>query len=282
MDKMELRKVLLNTPKKELEKLIGSFNSNCPHFNLKINYSTIKQELLASKLWAILMNLKETYPDEDFPVCIKILSEEKDKPNETENISKTSKEVFRIIPFSPNSICKHLYELISTDKKLMEKWRKDRKYHGFTSFIASNDICIPPGLEKLLYDNLFDEENDDTDDAILINYARYQLDMYEEDFKSFFSKLSDEEIDIVLSLHLLFKWIISLLEIRKEKINYKYDDLPILKRVILAQYLKLKSDNKCDKTMDEELDEIADIINELVYERMVDLNIKIIPWGDLD
>lgn len=287
---MELRRVLFKKPKKELIELIGKFSRECPHFTSNRDVYSLNQEVLASKLWGILLNLRLTYPNEDYSICLDILSkkkkEKKEKASEKIDIylkkpqEHVSEYKIKIIPFLPDEICKNLHVLISKNQNLMEKWKNERKYQGFISFLATNEICIPSALEKMLYDKLFYVDGEFmVEDALLIDYARYQLDKWEENLKAFISVLTNEEIDMIFSLHLLYRWIVNILEERNEKISYTYNDIPLLKRVLLAQYLKLINNDKCT---DDELDNLAEVINDIVYYRIDNLSIKVLPWGDLD
>lgn len=155
-----------------------------------------------------------------------------------------------------------------------------RDYIGFTSFLATNDICIPPDLEKLLYNNLFEKDKpNEVSEETLLKYARYQLEYWENELKKVFKGLNSEEIKVIFSLHFLYHGLVFILEKRNIKISYAYDDIPLLKRVIVAQLLKLISDVICS---DDELDKLAENLNNIIDERINNTSIKIIPWSDLE
>lgn len=290
MNKLELRKVLRKKKKSELIDLVGIFSKECPHFPLGRKVNKLNQEDLVSKLWGILLNLRSNYPDEDYSICLDILSRKDDKKAKMEiedssSYSNTQKvqtviSKFKIIPFVPNEVCTHLFELISDNNDMLRIWKNKHKLQGFVAFLAGNDISLPPALEILLYNRLFKNIQDyEVEESLIIDYSRRQLDLLEETLYAFFKTLKNNEIEIIFSIHLIYNFIIRLLEENNEKINFTYDDIPLFKRVILAQYLKISNKNECT---DEELDNLAINLIDIMYDKSDKFNIKIMPWGDLD
>ena len=78
---------------------------------------------------------------------------------------------------------------------------------------------------------------------------------------------------------MLYYGLVCVLEKRNIKISYAYDDIPLLKRVIVSQILKLNSDGSCT---DDDLDKLAESLNKIVDERINNTCIKIMPWSNLE
>lgn len=283
MDKMELRKVIFKKAKKELNKFIDIFSEKCPHFSLKMDLKKSKKDVIAYKLWVILLNLSSNYPNEG-DICLSILSNESQIENPSHNIESSDTILVTVdvehIPFMPDNICKLLYNLYVEDKEFMKNWRKDREFLGFSYFLASNDLCIPPDLEKMLYNRLFQENiKFEYGEGTLLDYSRYQVENWEKELKKVLTELSNSEISIIFSLNLLYYKLISLLETKNVKIIYNFDDIPLLKRVILAQLLKLDKNGACP---DENLEDLAELLNDVMDFKVNNTNIKILPWSELD
>jgi len=282
MDRSELRQVLNKKPKRELIELIEIFSQKCPNFQVKFNANQLNKEMLASKLGSVLLHLIALYP-EDQDACFDILT------GEIEVISKIKKKDVIIsnrelmivsIPFDSQKICDYFYKKLSSDSQFMEFWYSKRLYMGFLALLALNDIGLPSDIENHLFQRLFQgQPKEDTEESLIIRFSRFQLDNWEEEFKKIKQELNDAELEVVLSYNYIFKELISILERERVKINYNYDDIPILKRVLTAQYLKLKKDNDCN---DDNLDEIADLINNIAEERINESYIKLFPWSDFE
>lgn len=105
------------------------------------------------------------------------------------------------------------------------------------------------------------------------------MDIWEIEFNKILENLNKEEIEVILALNYIFQSLIANMEKRNEKINYNYDDIPLLKRVCLAQYLKLLNKKNCS---DDQLDELAEMINDVIEHKIIDSNIKLLPWSDFE
>ncbi|MHA1427597.1 MAG: hypothetical protein ACTSQI_16545 [Candidatus Helarchaeota archaeon] len=287
MDRNELRRQLEKIPKPDLIDLIKLFESACPDFELKFNPSNLEFKILVSNTWAIIRSMQEEYPETDYIKCLTLLAqkinrmeEEKSvrtveiRSNATESISE-----LQVIPFNANELCKYLSKLLKESEHFMKNWNEFRNFFGFCALLTTNAIPIPRDLEPVLFQFIFYPNEDTSFEARqLIDYSRHQLDVLEKDFKELFSLLDTKETDLILSLNLLFWEIRSLMEDSNIKINYNSDDLPLLKRVILAQCIKL-TENSCS---DELIDEKAEILNEIINVKIPDISINVLPWGELD
>lgn len=280
MDKIELRQVLRKKPKKELIELIDIFSKECPHFKFNFDVRKPNKELLASRLGSILLNLREEYPNEQ-NFCIEILSEKKLERSQTNKEKDNIKtiQIIKSIPFNPQKICKHFHTILTEDNNFINLWHEDRQYFGFSSLLRINDLGIPEDVEKCLYERIFISSQSDWDKEMLVKYARYQLDIWEIEFNKILENLNKEEIEVVLALNYIFQSLVANMEKRNEKINYNYDDIPLLKRVCLAQYLKLLNKKNCS---DDQLDELAEMINDVIEHKIIDSNIKLLPWSDFE
>ncbi len=217
IDRMKLKKYISNKIKRDLIEITNKFAEECPSLNLKFNAEDLDHDLLASRLLEILMYLETTHPD-NYLKCINILSEvEKEKDSKSSTPLRIKQEIdkfhiieaIKIIPFVPDDICKHLFELLSKDQDITKQWDSNRHFLGFRAFLATNEISIPLALEELLYNNLFKSNKiQDYGEATLIAYGRYQLDIWEEDLKAILSELSIEDVDMIFSLHLIYQWIV--------------------------------------------------------------------------
>lgn len=282
MNKFELRHLLRKKKKTELNDLINIFSQECPHFKIKLE-TKLDKETLASRVWVGLINLKVNFPEPEFTLCMEILAKLENKMESSEDANETQlpyDQTIKYIPFSANEIINYLFSLIKHNETLLEKIN-DRKFHGFKVFLRFNDITILETLETILYNKVFDEtiENLDISENDYLEYARHRLDVTENVLKDFFTRLNDEEIDIILSLNLLFHHILEALESENVKINYTYDDIPLLKRAFVAQYLNFFNDGELG---DDDLDKIVCIINNIIQMKVTDLIINTIPWTDLE
>ena len=284
MDDRELRKILTKKPKKELIELLSDISIKYPH--LKINFVAYKlqQSILVSRIWQLFLLMKAEYSKEYTEFIRIIVEKEQNQSRKKITKSDTSKQeefgIYKTLPFVADDICQHFHDLIKKDQKLMSIWNSNRRFYGFISLLGRNNISIPEDLIKILYTNIFEsKEKTELETSVLINYARYHLDLWEKYFKTVLSKLSIEELDLILSLHLLYDWIVELLTKKGERIIFKYDDIPLMKRVILAQYLKLLEGRKCS---DDELNRTAEKLKEIINIRVKRYNMEILPWGDLE
>ena len=276
MDKLELRRVIFKKPKKELLEFIGTVSEKCPHFQVPSDMERLRPEILASRLLSILLNLKYDYPEEE-SVCIELLSKEAIE-GEGAIIEEEISKVIKFITFNPNEICKYFFQLIKDDEDFMENWNEKLLFSGFVSLLSINGIGLPTDMEELLFQKVFKIQQD-IDYDLAIKYARFQLDDWEKELKLVISELGSEELQEIFALNLIFQGIASILEKNNVKINYNYDDIPLLKRVILAQYLKLLIEGVC---IDEDLDEFAERINNIIDNKITESNIKLLPWSDLE
>lgn len=281
MDKLELRRVLFKKPKKELLEFIGTVTEKCPHFRVPSDMERLRPEIIASRLLSILLNMRLDYPEEE-SLCIELLSNEdiEEKFQEGALIKEELSKATKYIPFNPNEICKYFFQLIKNDEDFMKNWNEKRLFSGFVSLLSINGIGLPTDMEELLFQKVFNSPqllNIDYD--LTIKYARFQLDNWEKELKLVISELRIEGLEEIFSLNLIFQGIISILEKLNVKIRYNYDDIPLLKRVILAQYLKLLKEGVCK---DEDLDEFAERINNIIDNKITESNIKLLPWSDFE
>lgn len=280
MDRIELRRTLFKKPKRELIDFIGTVSEKCPHFKTPSDIEKATPDIIAAQLLSILLKLELDYPEEK-SICVDILSKEgieiksKEKTIFEEELSKTTK----FIPFNPNEVCVYLFQLINADQEFIKCWNESRISSGFITLLHINGIGLPSDMEELLFKKIFNSPQLNYDDDLLIKYARFQLDNWENELKLVISELTPEEVEIILSLNLVFQGISSILEKSNVKINYNFDDIPLLKRVILSQYTKLLKNGLCT---DKELDELAVKINDIIYNRDIESNIKLLPWSDLE
>lgn len=284
LDDNELRKILSKKPKKELIELLTDISNRYPHLKINFVASNLQQSILVSRIWQLFLLMKAEYSKEYAELIRRIVEKEQIQNRKKIKKSKTSKSVqlgnYKTLPFIADDICKHLHELIKNDHKLMSLWNSERKFYGFISLLGRNNMSIPVELIKIFYANIFgNKEKNELEKSLLINYSRYHLDLWEKDFKAVLTKLSTEELDLILSLHLLYDWIVELLIEQGERIIFKYEDIPLIKRVILAQYLKLLEGNECS---DDELDRIAEKLKKIINVKVKRFNMEILPWGDLE
>ncbi|HEC38174.1 hypothetical protein LCGC14_1021990 [marine sediment metagenome] len=281
MDRSKLRQVLNKKPKRELIELIEIFSQKCPNFQVKFNANQLNKEMLASKLGSVLLNLIALYP-EDQDTCFDILTGEIEvipKIKKKDVIVSNREPIITSIPFNSQKICDYFYEKLSSDLHFMDIWNSKRLLMGFLALLALNEIGLPEDIENLLFKKLFQDQLEDIEPSSMMKFSRFQLDNWEEEFKKIKQELNDYELDVVLSYNFIFKELISILERENVKVNYNFDDIPILKRVISAQYLKLKNTGRCT---DDTLDELADLINNISEERITESYIKLFPWSDFE
>lgn len=278
MDNNEIRQVLRRKPKRELIDLIDIFQDSCPRFRKPPLYQKLNKEMLASKLGTSLLNLIARHP-EDQEICFEILSGDTDEQGQkitsTKKATKKHPSLIKRIPFNPQKICDMFKKMVEEDEEFKAKWEKKREFLGFLEILAINEIGIPDEIGNVLYKRLFNQDQDISEDSV-INFSRYQLDNWEEEFRKMMKHLEPIESDLVLSYNLILKELIRILEKENIEINYNYDDIPILKRIILAQYVRLIG-KKCS---DDILDDFADIASNIIEK--TDTFIKLFPWSDFE
>lgn len=284
MDKFKLRKILKDKPRQKLIEFIEKISKKYS-FNFRFDTSKERGNKLVSLAWQALLRIQSRESKENFENLIQSLMEDSQKAKTEQTIPKdiVKREKIRktqALPFHAEEICELFHKLLVEDQEFMTIWKLERKKNGFFSLLGRNNLNIPEVLKKMLYLRIFKQNNEIFfDNAKLINYGRYHLDLWEKDLKFILDSINQEETDMILSIHLIYDWIVRILEKKKIIIYYKTDDIPLFKRVILAQYLKLLDINNYS---DETLDKMATAIIDIINDKIKGSSIEILPWGDLD
>jgi hypothetical protein len=279
LDRNELKKFLKKQAKPDLLILISDLIAKSPDFQIDPTYISWNPDRLKTSVWEILCGIKEENEDH-FEECIEIITKKKHSVKKTEEESESEKIIQPITrkAFSAEETCKHIYDLLTDDPEFVEAWNQDKIYYGFLEFIASNDISLPVNLSRMLFSQVF-EIGEEFDEMQTLEYNRYELEEWEEELRQIFAQLDEPKRKLILSLHLIFAHIKRILEKKLEKINYAFIDIPLLKRVIIAQYSKLENAGYCD---DEVIEETTANIIEILNCIDDDSRIVMVPWGEID
>ncbi len=282
LNKYQLRRELQKKSKLQLEKMIDIFRENCPNFSFSSTIKMRTKDQLVSRVWEALLTIQGK--EQEYDYCINFIKESSQpKIPQSQEMRKDGFHIgiIKKYPFEADFFCKHTYELLTQDDEFLQIWKMSRHYNGFVEFLCTNNISIPEHLEKLLYDNIFQDKSKKSNfpPQSSIDYGLYNLESWEKDLKKFFHKLDDHEIETVLFLHLIYNFIRIVYERNFELVEYEdRDDIPLLKRVFFAMCVKMLNDGKCE---DNAIDQIIGTVGK-IYEKTAGINICIEPWIELD
>jgi hypothetical protein len=284
MNRRELRKELARKSKKQLIDLIPLFREEFPHFKIQDVSELWAKDFLVSNLWGALLNTISNQTEYKWCLQIIVDGRQVDALRESEESSSDQKTlIITPIPFSARDFCNQTYQMLISDTDFLKKWNTSPLYFGYLEFLSNNNVSIPENLANLLFQKLFKGmiiKKRNFDSSLLIDYSRYNLEVWEKDLKQFFDSLNSDEIHTLLCLHLIYSSARDIYETDQRRIIYCYDDLPLLKRTIIAQFSKITSNNQCS---DKDIEVVVNKIKS-IYIKTENTSIRLIvePWGELD
>jgi len=226
---------------------------------------------------------------------------------------KEEERIFTYIELQPTILCKELFKQIHNYSLTKSLW-PNKFFFGFLFFLIDRGVCVDLNLVYRLFYNIFNEKEDmdlaipdfnsikqqildcnnvDNDlDRLLVlasqnkneteedfEYQFYSLPIYERDIKKFVELFSFKELDLIFSIRLIWTIIEKyyILKAPNSKIIYADNDIPLLKRIIIAQIIKLNEFSCSDKLIEQNL-VILSQINIKCLDNNLTFNIE--PWEE--
>lgn len=226
---------------------------------------------------------------------------------------KEEERIFTYIELQPTILCKELFKQIHNYSLTKSLW-PNKFFFGFLFFLIDRGVCVDLNLVYRLFYNIFNEKEDidltipdfnsikqqildckDVDydlNRLLVlasqnkneieedfEYQFYSLPIYERDIKKFVDLFSFKELDLIFSIRLIWTIIEKyyILKAPISKIIYADNDIPLLKRVIIAQIIKLNEFSWSDELIEQNFG-ILSQINIKCLENNLTFNIE--PWEE--
>ncbi|MBA7521260.1 hypothetical protein ES705_13365 [subsurface metagenome] len=226
---------------------------------------------------------------------------------------KEEERIFNYIELQPTILCKELFKQIHNYSLTKSLW-PNKFFFGFLFFLIDRGVCVDLNLVYRLFYNIFNEKEDidltipdfnsikqqildckDVDydlNRLLVlasqnkneieedfEYQFYSLPIYERDIKKFVEHFSFKELDLIFSIRLIWTIIEKyyILEAPNSKIIYADNDIPLLKRIIIAQIIKLNEFSCSDELIEQNFG-ILSQINIKCLDNNLTFNIE--PWEE--